>query len=388
MDNHLRLLNTRREIFQLQDGHYFGGHPSPLTMRFVDEVKIHVRAGDGGSGCVSFRREKYVPKGGPDGGDGGKGGDVVIKATRVKQTLLDFHFQRHFKATRGGHGRGKQQTGKSGEPFVLEVPVGTEVRDVDTGELLGDLTQEDDFVVVAKGGRGGKGNMHFATSTRRAPRIAQPGKTGEERTIKLELKLLADVGLIGLPNAGKSTLISRISSARPKIADYPFTTLSPNLGVVRLDLGESMVVADIPGLIEGAHRGAGLGIKFLRHIERTILLIHIVDVSSCEQDVQIAIDNYHKVNDELGHFSSELLGKPQIVCLNKIDLLVKRESLEQLREAFQRLEAPVHAISALTGEGIQGLLWAAAERLGSLRKELTEKVVVNGLYTGNEEDQS
>ena len=388
MDNHLRLLNTRREIFQLQDGHYFGGHPSPLTMRFVDEVKIHVRAGDGGSGCVSFRREKYVPKGGPDGGDGGKGGDVVIKATRVKQTLLDFHFQRHFKAARGGHGRGKQQTGKSGEPFVLEVPVGTEVRDVDTGELLGDLTQEDDFVVVAKGGRGGKGNMHFATSTRRAPRIAQPGKTGEERTIKLELKLLADVGLIGLPNAGKSTLISRISSARPKIADYPFTTLSPNLGVVRLDLGESMVVADIPGLIEGAHRGAGLGIKFLRHIERTILLIHIVDVSSCEQDVQIAIDNYHKVNDELGHFSSELLGKPQIVCLNKIDLLVKRESLEQLREAFQRLEAPVHAISALTGEGIQGLLWAAAERLGSLRKELTEKVVVNGLYTGNEEDQS
>ena len=388
MDNHLRLLNTRREIFQLQDGHYFGGHPSPLTMRFVDEVKIHVRAGDGGSGCVSFRREKYVPKGGPDGGDGGKGGDVVIKATRVKQTLLDFHFQRHFKATRGGHGRGKQQTGKSGEPFVLEVPVGTEVRDVDTGELLGDLTQEDDFVVVAKGGRGGKGNMHFATSTRRAPRIAQPGKTGEERTIKLELKLLADVGLIGLPNAGKSTLISRISSARPKIADYPFTTLSPNLGVVRLDLGESMVVADIPGLIEGAHRGAGLGIKFLRHIERTILLIHLVDVSSCGQDVQIALDNYHKVNDELGHFSSELLGKPQIVCLNKIDLLVKRESLEQLREAFQRLEAPVHAISALTGEGIQGLLWAAAERLGSLRKELTEKVVVNGLYTGNEEDQS
>ena len=357
-------------------------------MRFVDEVKIHVRAGDGGSGCVSFRREKYVPKGGPDGGDGGKGGDVVIKATRVKQTLLDFHFQRHFKAARGGHGRGKQQTGKSGEPFILEVPVGTEVRDGDTGELLGDLTQEDDFVVVAKGGKGGKGNMHFATSTRRAPRIAQPGKTGEERTIKLELKLLADVGLIGLPNAGKSTLISRISSARPKIADYPFTTLSPNLGVVRLDLGESMVVADIPGLIEGAHRGAGLGIKFLRHIERTILLIHLVDVSSCEQDVQIAIDNYHKVNDELGHFSSELLGKPQIVCLNKIDLLVKRESLEQLREAFQRLEAPVHAISALTGEGIQGLLWAAAERLGSLRKELTEKVVVNGLYTGNEEDQS
>jgi GTPase len=380
--------HSATDFLKPQDGHYFGGHPSPLTMRFVDEVKIHVRAGDGGNGCVSFRREKYVPKGGPDGGDGGKGGDVVIKATRVKQTLLDFHFQRHFKAARGGHGRGKQQTGRSGEPFILEVPVGTEVRDVDTGELLGDLTQEDDFVVVAKGGQGGKGNMHFATSTRRAPRIAQPGKTGEERTIKLELKLLADVGLIGLPNAGKSTLISRISSARPKIADYPFTTLSPNLGVVRLDLGESMVVADIPGLIEGAHRGAGLGIKFLRHIERTILLIHLVDVSSCDQDVQIALENYHKVNDELGHFSAELLGKPQIVCLNKIDLLAKRESLEELRATFQRLETPVHAISALTGEGIQGLIWEAAERLGRLRKELKEKVVVNGSDTGNKRDQS
>jgi GTP-binding protein len=357
-------------------------------MRFVDEVKIHVRAGDGGRGCVSFRREKYVPKGGPDGGDGGKGGDVVIKATRVKQTLLDFHFQRHFKAARGGHGRGKQQTGRNGEPFILEVPVGTEVRDADSGELLGDLTQEGDSVVVARGGQGGKGNMHFATSTRRAPRIAQPGKTGEERSITLELKLLADVGLIGLPNAGKSTLISRISSARPKIADYPFTTLTPNLGVVHLDLGESMVVADIPGLIEGAHRGAGLGIKFLRHIVRTLMVIHLVDVSTCDQGVQSAIDNYRKVNDELGHFSAKLLEKPQIVVLNKIDLLMERAYLEDLRQAFQRLGVGVHAISAVTGEGIQGLIWAVAEQLVRLRQKAKENGSVHGADTASKNDQS
>jgi GTP-binding protein len=357
-------------------------------MRFVDEVKIHVRAGDGGRGCVSFRREKYVPKGGPDGGDGGKGGDVVIKATRVRQTLLDFQFQRHFKAARGGHGRGKQQTGRNGEPFILEVPAGTEVRDGDTNELLGDLTQEDDLVVVARGGQGGKGNLFFATPTRRAPRIAQPGKAGEERNIRLELKLLADVGLIGLPNAGKSTLISRISSARPKIADYPFTTLTPNLGVVRLDLGESMVVADIPGLIQGAHRGAGLGIKFLRHIERTLILIHLVDVSTCDQGVQTAIDNYCKVNDELGHFSPELLNKPQIVALNKIDLLRERQSLEELREAFHKLGVPVKAISAATGEGTRGLIKTAAEHLVGLRKRSGEKVSVDGEDTAGKKDQS
>ncbi len=376
------------DFLKPQDDQYFEGNPSPLTMRFVDEVRIHVRAGDGGSGCVSFRREKYVPKGGPDGGDGGKGGDVVIKATSVKQTLLDFHFQRHFKAARGSHGRGKQQTGRNGETFILEVPVGTEVRDGDTGELLGDLTQEEDFVVVARGGQGGKGNMHFATSTRRAPRIAQPGREGEERNIKLELKLLADVGLIGLPNAGKSTLISRISSARPKIADYPFTTLTPNLGVVRLGLGESMVVADIPGLIQGAHRGAGLGIKFLRHIERTLILIHLVDVSTCDQGVQTALDDYRKVNDELAHFSSELVGKPQIVALNKIDLLLERPPLEELREAFHRLGVPVHAISAVTGEGTQGLIWEAAEHLVRLRQETREKLSVTREDTESTEDQS
>ena len=265
---------------------------------------------------------------------------------------------------------------------------GTEVRDGDTGELLGDLTQEDNFVVVARGGKGGKGNLHFATSTRRAPRIAQPGQAGEERNIKLELKLLADVGLIGLPNVGKSTLISRLSSARPKIADYPFTTLTPNLGVVRVDQGESMVVADIPGLIEGAHRGAGLGIKFLRHIERTLILIHLVDVSTCDRGVQTALDNYQKVNDELGYFSAELLGKPQIVALTKIDLLREREALEELREAFHRLGVTVHAISAVTGEGTQGLIWAAAEQLVRLRKQSREKVSVTRVDTESKKNQS
>jgi GTP-binding protein len=336
-------------------------------MRFIDEVKIHIRAGDGGKGCISFRREKYVPRGGPDGGDGGKGGDVVLKATGTKQTLLDFHFQRHFQATRGAHGRGKQQTGKNGDDCTLLVPVGTQVKDVDSGELLGDLTQAGDRLIVAEGGEGGKGNMHFATSTRRAPRFAQPGRPGEERHIILELKLLADVGLIGLPNAGKSTLISRISSARPKIADYPFTTLVPNLGVVRLEPGESMVVADIPGLIEGAHRGAGLGHKFLRHVERTLVLVHLVDLSTYDRGVKTIRENYHKVNNELGKFSSELLAKPQIVALNKIDLLTDSAPLNEVQAAFRDLGVPVHLISAVTGEGTQELIWETAKQLARLR---------------------
>ena len=345
-------------------------------MRFVDEVKIHVRAGDGGKGCVSFRREKYVPRGGPDGGDGGKGGDVVLRATSAKQTLLDFHFQSQFKADRGAIGRGKQQTGKNGKVCALLVPVGTQVRDADSGELLGDLTQDDDHLVIAKGGQGGKGNMHFATSTRRTPRIAQPGRPGEERHIILEIKLLADVGLIGLPNGGKSTLISRISAARPKIADYPFTTLVPNLGVVRLGLDESMVVADIPGLIEGAHRGAGLGLKFLRHIERTLVLVHIIDISSWERGVQAIVDNYHQVNHELGQFNSELLDKPQIVALNKIDLLADRAPLEDLLVAFREMGPAVHAISAVTGEGTQELIWEIAEQLAQLRNGGTKRLSI------------
>ncbi|MFP3869565.1 MAG: GTPase ObgE [Syntrophobacteria bacterium] len=333
-------------------------------MRFIDEVTIHVRAGDGGNGCVSFRREKYVPRGGPDGGNGGKGGDVVIQAAGNKQTLLDFHFQRHFQAARGAHGRGKQQNGKRGSVCTLLVPAGTQARDEETGELLADLIHEGDRVVVARGGDGGRGNMNFATPTRRAPRFAGEGKPGEQRHIILELKLLADVGLIGLPNAGKSTLIARISSARPKIADYPFTTLVPNLGVVRLGEGESMVVADIPGLIEGAHRGAGLGVKFLRHIERTRVLVHLVDVSTCgEPKVDTIPKRFHTVREELARFSSELGCKPQILALNKLDLVDEPPAPSELEAISRELQLPVHAISALTGQGVQGLIRETARKL-------------------------
>ena len=341
-------------------------------MRFVDEVKIHVRAGNGGDGCVSFRREKYVPRGGPDGGNGGNGGNVVIKATGTKQTLLDFHFQHHFQAARGSHGRGKQQTGKSGAPLTLLVPIGTQVRDVDTGELIADLTADEDCKVVARGGDGGKGNMFFTTSTRRAPRIAQEGKPGEERVLILELKLLADVGVIGLPNAGKSTLIARISSARPKIADYAFTTLVPNLGVVQLELGDSMVVADIPGLIEGAHRGVGLGHKFLRHIERTRVLLHLVDVSNYTEGEKAILERYHTVNRELGQFSPKLLEKPQIAALNKIDLVTDPEPLANLLLVFRDLGVSAHAISAVTGQGVQELIWEMARKVAPLKEKVNE----------------
>ena len=335
-------------------------------MRFVDEVDIHVRGGDGGNGCASFRREKFVPRGGPDGGDGGKGGDVVLQATNAKQTLLDFHFQRHFRAARGAHGRGKQQAGKSGADLTLLVPVGTEVRDGDSGEILRDLTRDGDRYVVARGGDGGKGNMHFATPSRQAPRFAQKGRTAEERHIRLELKLLAEVGLIGFPNAGKSTLISKISAARPKIADYPFTTIVPNLGVVSLPEGRSFVVADIPGLIEGAHQGAGLGLRFLRHVERTRVLVHLIDASDAGGP-QAVLKRYHTVNHELGQYSAELPTKSQIVVLSKIDLLLRKPLMAHIGRAFKEMGILVHVISAVTGEGIQDLVWEMARRVEEQR---------------------
>jgi GTP-binding protein len=335
-------------------------------MRFIDEVEIHVRGGDGGRGCVSFRREKFVPRGGPDGGDGGKGGDVVLQATNAKQTLLDFHFQRHFRAARGAHGRGKQQTGKSGDDLTLPVPVGTQVRDAATGDLLADLLRDGARYVVARGGVGGKGNMHFATSTRQAPRFAQSGRAGEERHIRLDLKLLAEVGLIGFPNAGKSTLISKISSARPKIADYPFTTLVPNLGVVSLSEGKSFVVADIPGLIEGAHEGAGLGLKFLRHVERTRVLVHLIDVADATESGTL-LERYHTVNHELGRYSAQLLTKPQIVALTKIDLVADQGRLQEILGAFTAMGTMVHAVSSVTGEGIPDLVWEMARQVERLR---------------------
>lgn len=321
-------------------------------MKFIDETIISVESGHGGRGCVSFRREKFIPQGGPDGGDGGKGGDVILHSTNRKRTLYDFRFKRLFKAKNGAGGQGSQKTGKGGEDIIIEVPPGTVVTNLDTGEIIKDFKKADETFVVAKGGRGGQGNTRFKSSTHRAPRMAQPGEPGEAFTLKLELKLLADVGIIGLPNAGKSTLIRSISSANPKIGNYPFTTLSPNLGVVRTDWGEPFVVADIPGLIEGAHEGAGLGTRFLRHIERTRILIHLIDVS--ELDEKDPLKSFRTINNELALHNKDLMEKPQIVVLNKLDL----PGCPELAESFES-KMPgkiVLRISALSGEGTDILL--------------------------------
>lgn len=330
-------------------------------MKFIDEAKIYVKAGDGGKGCVSFRREKYVPKGGPDGGDGGKGGDVIIRASQSRRTLLHLKFNQHHIAKRGSHGEGSNKTGKNGKDIEIIVPVGTIIKDIETGSVFADLNTDGQTYVVAKGGIGGRGNAHFATSTNRAPRYAQDGMEGEERWINLELKLLADVGIIGFPNVGKSTLISRISAAKPKIADYPFTTLTPNLGVVKYGDFESFVIADIPGLIEGAHRGMGLGTKFLRHIERTSILLHIIDIS--RNSYTSAWHDFEAINDELAQFDSALAEKEQIVAINKIDLPVTRERIENDTEAFRKKNIKVFPISAVTGEGINELTWEMATKL-------------------------
>jgi GTP-binding protein len=320
-------------------------------VKFIDEAIITVQSGDGGKGCVSFRREKFIPRGGPDGGDGGKGGDIVLKTTSRKRTLYQFRFQKHFKAKNGAHGQGKQKTGKNGLDLVIELPPGTLVTDADTGQVITDLINCDETFVLARGGRGGQGNARFKTSTIRAPRLAQPGEPGQTKTLRLELKLLADVGIIGLPNAGKSTLISAISSARPKIANYPFTTLFPSLGVVQTDWAEPFVVADIPGLIEGAHKGTGLGIRFLRHIERTRILVHLIDVSGMDTDDPL--NAYDTVNNELSMYNQTLIEKPQIVVLNKMDLPDVREAAKKFQAAIKQKQ--VLLISALTGQGIENL---------------------------------
>ncbi len=287
-------------------------------MKFIDEANITVRAGDGGSGCVSFRRERFIPRGGPDGGDGGKGGDVILVASPRKRTLHHFRFKKDFEAKSGRGGQGKDKSGRGGEDLILEVPPGTLVIDADTNEVIKDLTEKDERFTVARGGRGGQGNARFKSSVRQTPRFAQPGEPGQYFSLKLELKILADVGIIGFPNAGKSTLIRAISSAKPKVADYPFTTLSPNLGVVKTDRGEPFVVADIPGLIEGAHTGAGLGIHFLRHIERTRILLHLIDASEIDPDQPLSL--YETINRELAAYSPELAEKKQLVVLNKMDI--------------------------------------------------------------------
>ncbi len=333
-------------------------------MKFVDEVRIHVKAGDGGDGAIAWRREKFVPRGGPAGGDGGDGGDVALVVDPQLLTLLDYRYVHEHRARDGEDGRGSDQNGHSAPPLELEVPPGTVVRDASTGEVLADLGEPGRRFVVAKGGRGGLGNMNFATSTRQAPRYAEPGTPGEERELVLELKLLADVGIIGYPNAGKSTLISRISRARPKIADYPFTTLTPNLGVVSHRGERSFVVADIPGLVEGAHAGAGLGHQFLRHVERCRVLVHLVDPVAAGEGREPRAD-FDAINRELALYSPELAKKPQVVAVTKMDLPDARPRLAALRRALARRKGgrEVLGISAVTGEGLDALLDAVARVL-------------------------
>ncbi len=339
-------------------------------MKFVDKAKIHVKAGSGGNGCVAWRREKFVPLGGPAGGNGGKGGDVILKADSRLQTLMDFKYKIHFKAERGQHGSGSNKHGKAGEDLVIKVPVGTVVKDAETGKVIADLTKEGQEVVVAKGGKGGKGNAAFKTSTNQAPDYAEEGEKGEERWIELELKLLADVGIIGFPNAGKSTLISVLSNAKPKIADYPFTTLSPVLGVVKLDIGKSLVLADIPGLIEGASQGAGLGHEFLRHIERTKFLVHVIDISDFRE--REPLEAFEIINKEMEQYSLELTKKPQIVVGNKIDILSDKEEINRLKKAFEEKGYRFIPVSLATKEGIDELKKALQEFYQMKEKELEE----------------
>jgi GTP-binding protein len=330
-------------------------------MNFVDQVKIHVKAGDGGRGCLSFRREKFIPRGGPDGGDGGNGGDIYFQVDPGLGTLLDFRYKVHYKARNGSHGMGKTMHGKSGEPLVIRVPPGTLVYDAETDELLADLTRPGDRVLLLRGGLGGRGNARFATSTNRAPRYAQPGTPGEERTLRLELKLLADVGLVGMPNAGKSTLISAVSAAHPKIADYPFTTLVPNLGVVRYGGYKTFVMADIPGLIPGASEGHGLGTRFLRHVERTDLFLHLVDLSDLQPGDPW--QNFVTLNAELERYNPELLEKPQLVVLTKMDITEVRERSRECLPLFESRGYRVFPISAVTGEGVKELVTAIGREL-------------------------
>jgi len=336
-------------------------------MEFVDKVKLYVKAGDGGNGVVAFLREKYRPKGGPAGGDGGKGGDVIFVATKNKHTLYDLKFKKHLKAENGRPGGGKHKHGKDGKDLIVEVPVGTVVKDAQTGEIIADLTEDGQRAVIARGGKGGLGNARFATPTRQAPRFATKGKKGEERWVILELKSIADVGLVGFPNAGKSTLISRLSNAKPEIAPYPFTTKKPNLGVVNLEEDfSSFVIADIPGLIEGAHKGKGLGHEFLRHIERTKVLAYILDISDFAD--REPVEAFKILREELGKYSEDLLEKPQLVVLNKVDTAGDREKVEKLKRYFEEnYKLPVYVISALTGEGLKELKYALKREVEKVR---------------------
>jgi GTPase len=337
---------------------------------FIDEAKIRVKAGDGGNGCLAFRREKFIPRGGPSGGDGGRGGDVIMESSDQHNTLVHFRFNPEYKAQRGRHGEGSNKTGREGEDVLLKVPVGTVVYDADSSEVVHDFSSPDERIVIAAGGRGGRGNARFATSVHQAPREHEDGRPGVERALRLELKLLADVGIVGYPNAGKSTLISRISAARPKIADYPFTTLEPSLGVVIAGdalQGRSFVVADIPGLIEGAHLGAGLGTQFLRHIERTRLLVHLVDVSDASGRPD-PVKDFEVIMDELKNFGAGLDAKPMIVAASKCDV-ANKSKLAKLKKYAKTHELEFFAISAVTGEGIEKLKFAMADKVDEVRRE-------------------
>ena len=334
---------------------------------FTDYAKIYASAGKGGNGAVSFRREKYIAAGGPDGGDGGKGGDIYFEVNPDSNTLIDFRYKKKFKAENGNNGEGAHKSGKSGEDLYIKVPIGTIVKDAETGEVLADLSEKDQKALVLRGGRGGKGNSHFATSTRQAPRFSQGGEDGEEKELILELKLLADVGLIGFPSVGKSTILSVVTAATPKIAEYHFTTLEPNLGVVKPEYGESFVIADIPGLIEGASEGVGLGIQFLRHIERTRLLLHVIDVSGSEG--RDPVEDYYVINKELEKYSKKLAKRKQIIVANKVDAMQDESLYEKLEKLAKEKNLEIYKISAATGQGIKELMQQVSKELKELPKE-------------------
>lgn len=352
---------------------------------FTDYAKIYAGAGKGGNGAVSFRREKYIAAGGPDGGDGGKGGDIYFEVDSDTNTLIDFRYKKKFKAENGNNGEGARKFGKSGEDLYIKVPIGTIVKDAKTGEILADMAEKGQKTLVLKGGRGGKGNTHFATSTRQAPRFSQGGEEGEEKELILELKLLADVGLIGFPSVGKSTILSVVTAATPKIADYHFTTLEPNLGVVKPEYGDSFVMADIPGLIEGASEGTGLGIQFLRHIERTRLLLHVIDVSASEG--RNPVEDYYVINKELEKYSEKLAKRKQIIVANKIDSMQDEKLYEDLEKLAKEKNLEIFKISAATGQGVKELMHEVSKVLKTLPKEqLVEVSTERKVYKLEEEE--
>ena len=350
---------------------------------FTDYVKIIIKSGNGGDGAVTFRREKYVAAGGPDGGDGGRGGSIYFEVDPNSNTLIDFRYNKKFKAQDGENGSGNHKYGKSGEDLYVKVPIGTIIKDAETGKVVADLSQEGQVELILKGGRGGKGNSHFATATRQVPRFAQAGEDGEEKEVILELKLLADVGLLGFPNVGKSTFLSVVTDAKPKIANYHFTTIQPNLGVVKTKTGDSFVIADIPGIIEGASEGVGLGIQFLRHVERTRLLLHVIDVSGIEG--RNPVQDFHTINQELKEYSEKLSDRKQIIVANKIDIMQDDTGLKELEELAKKENIELFKISGVTGEGVQQLLNRVSEVLKTLPKEELVEAEERVVYTLEED---